>query len=186
LDQDQAHADLMLVSTGDRIAFARLFRYYAPRCVAFLQEQGLTREQAEAITRQVMVTVWRRAAAYEPACGTVSTWIFAWLRYHRIDHNRSDGRSITPSARSGRDTSPSPDTLHRQPFVREEETATPVFAAAALGRLQRAQRQVIEMAFLQQHTHSEIAAFMGLPIATVQAHIREALQTLGGSAPEPT
>ena len=49
----------------DRAAFARLFAHFAPRVKAYLLRLGADQGQAEDLMQDVMLTVWRKAPAYD-------------------------------------------------------------------------------------------------------------------------
>src|ERR1700712_282334 len=59
----------------DRAAFGKLFHYFAPRVASFLQRGGLSPSEAEEIAQEAMVTVWRKAALYDPRQAGVGTWV---------------------------------------------------------------------------------------------------------------
>jgi RNA polymerase sigma-70 factor (ECF subfamily) len=72
----------------DRAAFARLFGHFAPRLKAYIRRLGTEDARAEELAQEVMLIVWRRAALYDPAQASVSTWIFTIARNRRIDDLR--------------------------------------------------------------------------------------------------
>ena len=51
----------------DQAAFGRLFQHFAPRIASFMERGGLNAAEAEEISQETMVTVWRKAALYDPA-----------------------------------------------------------------------------------------------------------------------
>lgn len=78
--------------TGDRAAFAQLFQHFAPRIKAYMLRLGAEDALAEELAQETMLTVWRRAAAYNPAAAAVSTWLFTIARNKRIDGIRKASR----------------------------------------------------------------------------------------------
>src|SRR5579875_1206313 len=72
----------------DREAYARLFQYFAPRIVGFMERAGASRTDAEEIAQETMVTVWRKAELYDAEQAAVSTWVFTIARNLRIDMAR--------------------------------------------------------------------------------------------------
>ena len=87
ITQMQAIADRQ-----DEAAFAALFAHFAPRIKGFLMKSGATAAQAEDCAQDVMATVWRKAAMFDPTRANVSTWIFTIARNRRIDLLRRDRR----------------------------------------------------------------------------------------------
>jgi DNA-directed RNA polymerase specialized sigma24 family protein len=60
-------ADLIrAIAADDRGAFAALFDRYAVRIKAFMLRAGASEQDADEIAQDVMVSVWRRAAASIP------------------------------------------------------------------------------------------------------------------------
>src|ERR1700759_5471021 len=49
----------------DRAAYGRLFQYFAPRIIGFMERAGVGRTDAEEIAQETMVTVWRKANLYD-------------------------------------------------------------------------------------------------------------------------
>ena len=76
----------------DRAAFATLFGHFAPRLKAYIRRCGLEEARAEELAQEVMLIVWRRAALYDPAQASASTWIFTIARNKRIDELRRERR----------------------------------------------------------------------------------------------
>ncbi len=156
---------------GDRAAFARLFRHYAPRVKSYLMKSGASAAQAEECAQDVMTTLWQKAAQFDAERASVSTWIFTIARNRLIDMIRRDRR-------------PDPEPM---PWDREEEPdQAEVYAAAeesrtltaALAELPEKQRSLIQRAFYGDLSHSEIAVETGLPLGTIKSRIRLALDRL--------
>ena len=68
-----------------RDAFAELFKHFAPRLKGYLIRLGSSGPQAEEITQEAMLTVWRKAHLYKRELAAPSTWIFIIARNRRID-----------------------------------------------------------------------------------------------------
>lgn len=76
----------------DRVAFASLFGYFAPRIKAYVRCLGAADHTAEDLVQEVTLTVWRRAPLYDPSQASVGTWIFRIARNKRIDEFRRERR----------------------------------------------------------------------------------------------
>ena len=76
----------------DRAAFASLFEYFAPRIKAYMQRSGANEASAEELAQETMLTVWRKAALFDPASAGASAWIFTIARNLRIDAHRRASR----------------------------------------------------------------------------------------------
>lgn len=164
------------VAAGDRAAFAALFERYAGRLKAHVLRAGAGRDDADEIVQDVMVSVWRRAASFDPDRAAVSTWIYAIARNRRIDGLRRAHRPRPDPLDPTFDPEPEPDGLDRVSRVEREAALR-----AVLADLAPEQRAVLVAAFYDGRSHAEIAAALGLPLGTVKSRIRLAFQRLRGA-----
>ncbi|MEP3667637.1 MAG: sigma factor, partial [Roseibium sp.] len=69
----------------DKAAFVELFDHFAPRLKGYLMKQGADEATAEEVAQDVMVTLWRKAALFDPSKSSASTWLYRVARNRRID-----------------------------------------------------------------------------------------------------
>ncbi len=155
----------------DADAFAEVFDHFAPRVKAFLMKSGADATLAEECAQDVMVTVWRKAAQFDPARASVATWVFTIARNRRIDMLRRDRRPEPEELTWGPEAEP--DQLDA--LVLQQESAR---LTAAIAELPDKQRVMIERAYYGDLSHSEIAEETGLPLGTIKSRIRLALERL--------
>jgi len=169
------HAALLtaVATSGDRQAFAALFRHFAPRVKSYLLRLGCETQVAEELTQEVMVSVWRKAASFDPCQASAATWIFAIARNRRIDALRRD-RS---GALDGEDPSLWPQAPAAADEVVEQEQAAAKVRAAMRG-LSAEQAEMIRRAFFEGKAHGAISAETDLPLGTVKSRLRLALARL--------
>jgi RNA polymerase sigma-70 factor (ECF subfamily) len=178
-------ADLIeaVAQRQDRVAFAELFRRFAPRVKAFVMRSGTDADTAQEVAQETMVLVWRRAETFDRGRASAATWIFTIARNKRIDLLRrathagfdpEDYVLFSTEAPQGADHA----AISRQ--VRER-------IGAVMQHLTADQIDVLRMAFFQDKSHSVIAREMKLPLGTVKSRIRLALlrlrEALQGDAP---
>ena len=156
---------------ADRAAYGAIFQHFAPRVKAFLMKSGSDAAFAEELAQDVMVTVWHKAAQFDPARASLSTWIFTIARNRRIDHFRRTRRPEPEDLDWGANEEPDAADIYQT----AEETRR---LGAALTTLPEAQRALIERAYYGDLSHSEIAAQTGLPLGTIKSRIRLALERL--------
>ena len=91
-NSNEAFASLaaLVANQRDREAFAVLFDYFAPRINAYLQRLGMERGAAEDLSQEVLAVLWHKAALFDPAKSSLSTWLFRVARNRRIDALRRD------------------------------------------------------------------------------------------------
>lgn len=169
-----------IAADQSREAFAELFAFFAPRLKAYMLRLGAAEAEAEELTQDVMMTVWRKAGMYDRRQASVSTWIFRVARNRRIDVQR---RTSKPPLE--------PD----EPMLRPAEVEQPDSAVsrmqmeeqvrAQLSTLPDEQLALLQAAFYDGLSHSEIARSHGLPLGTVKSRIRLALARLRGGLDDP-
>ncbi|MEB0111364.1 sigma-70 family RNA polymerase sigma factor [Variovorax sp. RTB1] len=164
-----------IAAAGDRQAFAALFKHFAPRVKAFLMRSGTAEGLAEELVQETMISVWRKAAMFNPAQAAVSTWIFTIARNLRVDHFRRQGQREVQG--DGTEADDMPDTApaledqvrtgRREKGVRE-----------AMCKLSPEQAQIVRLSFYEEHPHSRIALELGIPLGTVKSRVRLAVNHL--------
>lgn len=161
-----------IAERGDRAAFAALFSHFAPRVKSYLLRLGATSESAEELAQETLLTVWRRAGAFDPARAAASTWIFTIARNLRFDALRREKRPSVADDPSDAAPIPAlPDTLLA---ALQDETRI----GRAIAQLPAEQAKVVRLAFFADKPHSEIAGEMDLPLGTVKSRLRLAMGRL--------
>ena len=168
---------------GDESAFAELYDATSRRLHGLVLRVIRDPAQAEEVTQEVYVEVWRQSARFDPAVGSALSWMMT------IAHRRAVDRVRSAEASSRR------DTVYEQRQVEVDhdqtaETATANIEArrvrSALATLTGAQRGALELAYFGGYTHTEVAAMLGLPLGTAKTRIRDGLirlrDTLGVEA----
>ena len=173
-EAESRERDLVAVATRrDRDAFARLFRFYAPRVKGYLRRLGAEDEIAEDLAQEVMISVWRRADQFDRTKAALSTWIYTIARNKRIDALRRERRPEheveDPEAEI--DPAPHADAVVEQRQVSEEVTR-------AISALPDEQARLLRIFYFEDKTHSVIADELGLPLGTVKSRLRLALGKL--------
>ena len=160
-------------------ALAELYDRYAPTLLALCRRVLDNAADAEDVLQEVFVQVWNRADRYDPARSSVSTWLVLIARSRAIDRLRSrrvvertqepsqDGEGGLAGAYTSPDAVENVLMQERHERVRREMEALPV-----------EQRQVLEMAYYQGLSQTEIAAAAGLPLGTVKTRTLLAMKKL--------
>ncbi len=160
----------------DRKAFAELFEYFAPRIKAFMLRSGAHEASAEELAQETMLTVWKKAALFDPASSGAAAWIFTIARNLRIDAHRREQRGgpVEPSdveLEFQIDEAPQPDA--QVASAQSDERVR-----AALSQLSTDQLRVIELSFFEEKAHAEIAKMLDIPLGTVKSRLRLAMNRL--------
>jgi len=164
------------VARGDADALAALYRRYSGMLSGLAHRILGDGADAEEILQETFVQVWRQASRYDSRRSSVSTWLVLIARSRSIDRLRSRRvaqRTVVSAIREKPDLHTSPegarDVLNAERRVR---------LRAELGKLPPEQRQVLEMAFYQGLTQSEIAHRAEIPLGTVKTRTLLAMKKL--------
>ena len=163
----------LVASDRDRAAFQALFLHFGPRIKSLMMKAGADSAQAEDLVQDVMTTLWRKAELYDPAKGSVSAWIYAVARNARIDRLRRKSSQPYVDVETL-------DLAADQPDGEDEMTSSQIAerVSEALGQLPDDQREVIDLAYVQDMSQSEIAEKLTLPLGTVKSRMRLAYARL--------
>ena len=155
----------------DKQAFGALFDFYAPRLKGFVMRTGVSAGQAEEIVQDVMLTIWRKAAQFDPHRAQVSAWIYQIARNRQIDILRKENRPVPEVLKEEPEAEPDAGQI----LALEQEASK---LNSALAQLNAEQRDMINKAYLGDMTHQEISKLTGLPLGTIKSRIRLGLERL--------
>ena len=164
----------------DREAFASLFDAFAPRVKSFMIRKGASPDLAEDLVQETMINVWTKAGMYDPAKGTVLTWVFTIARNLRIDRIRRE--SSRPLAELGEYDAPSDAPGSEEILARKDEARC---VARALAGIPPEQREILMLSFVDDVPQSEIARRLNLPLGTVKSRMRLAYNHLRKTLEQP-
>jgi RNA polymerase sigma-70 factor (ECF subfamily) len=133
---------------------------------------------AQDVVQDVFVELWRRPDRYDPAVGTLRTYLTVLARHRAVDLVRSELRRVARQERSYRLT-PAPQVADAGEEALAAETAGLVRSAVQL--LPASQRQVIELAYFEGLTCREVAHAVGIPEGTAKSRLRLALAKLAAT-----
>lgn len=163
------------MANGDQAAFGRFYDRYAP--LAFAVIGRIVREPADAaeVLQDVFWEAWLSAGTYDPERGSPEAWIVMRARTRAIDRVRSVRKRTevfgAPLADAAAKTpEPGGDVATR--------ASDRVTVKSALDGLPAAQREVLELAYWDGLTQSEIAARLRQPLGTVKTRMRLGLERL--------
>src|SRR5262245_39277900 len=133
------------------------------------------RAEAEEILQEVFIRVWTRAELYDPQRGSPTSWLVRVGRNCAIDRLRArrirDEAAMPSFEEPTADPASSVADIHTpEQLVIHAETREKVMDA--LIGLPEEQRRLIEAAFFEGYTHTELAKRFELPLGTVKTRIR--------------
>jgi RNA polymerase sigma-70 factor, ECF subfamily len=174
--EQSAHLDLALmerIAARDAAAVGELYDRHSRLLYGLIVRILGQRSDAEEVLQEVFMTVWNRGHTYEPDLGTPVGWLVRVARNRALDRLRSNvvRRRTAESAAAVPDTFETPETHVAQ-------TEQHRMVVRALEGLPLEQRVLIEQAYFQGFTQSELAERHQLPLGTVKTRIRTGMLTL--------
>jgi RNA polymerase sigma-70 factor (ECF subfamily) len=162
------------IANGDQLALHALYERAHRPVFTLVMRITANRETAEELTVDIFHEVWRRAARYEPANGTVLGWIMNQARSRAIDRLRFESRK----KRSPGDDKQALAEVVADPRDVLELREQAQSLSTALAALTPDEQQAIEMTFFAGLTHAEAAGRLNQPLGTIKTRIRSALHKL--------
>ncbi|WP_427159430.1 sigma-70 family RNA polymerase sigma factor [Aliinostoc sp. HNIBRCY26] len=166
------------IAQKDQSALSALYDRYGKIIYAIAFKSLKSPEESEEVVLDVFAQVWRIAERYDTQKGRVDTWLFTIARSRILDRLRKLQRTHVS-------TTFSLDTTEIQPKADNVDLFESVFIAerrsrviAAMKKLPDEQRLVIELAYYQGLTQSQIAEATGVSLGTVKTRIRLGLKKL--------
>lgn len=160
------------VAHGDKQAFSALYDALAPLVYGIVLKVVRDRAQSEEVTQEAMIDLWRQAARYRPAAGSVSTWAATIAHRRAVDRVRSAqaaaDREHTTAARE-----------HQRPFDEVAEQVETRLESEQVRRCMRGltelQRQAVTLAYYGGLTYREVAEALHTPLSTIKTRMRDGL-----------
>jgi RNA polymerase sigma-70 factor, ECF subfamily len=176
-----APADIALLSRiagRDAAALGELYDRHSRLLFSLILRVVVDRGDSEDVLQEVFMRVWDRADSYTAALGTPSAWLVRIARNRAIDRLRSR-RVRAHVAESVEDAPIAVDlTATANPELLASTAEHRRAIVAALNQLPAEQRSLIDAAYFEGYTQSELADRFKLPLGTVKTRIRTAMQAL--------
>jgi RNA polymerase sigma-70 factor (ECF subfamily) len=129
---------------------------------------------AEEATQDTFLKLWSRARLYLAERGSLLLWLLTIARRTALDRLRLEARR--PLLSDSRDPEEAWGTIPDHNSLPEEARWRSLYFAVQA--LAPDHRQVIELAYYQGLSQSEIAEVLGWPLGTVKTRLRAAMQHL--------
>lgn len=167
---DDAEDEVLVaaMAAGDRAALATLYERHASLLLGLALRIVRERREAEDLLHDVFLEAWRTASDFDPKRGRVRTWLAIRMRSRALD--------LQKSARVSRNTGDGGLEL----LIDEAEAASPDHGRVrrALAELGSDQRRVLELAYFEGLSCTEIAERVAIPVGTVKSRLAAGLDRL--------
>ena len=176
-DDEDVVVELALTDIGERLnagqpeALEDAYRTLGPLVMSYVSRY-VPQADIEDVMQRVFYEVWRVHDRYDPSL-SLRGWVLGIARKRAIDHLRKRKDVVVPldSMReiTGDDGREIAERMAWADEVRD-----------ALDKLPDLQRQVIELAYFDSYTQTEIAAALDIPLGTVKTRTSRGLQRMAG------
>ena len=153
------------MAARDEDALRELHQRYAPYLSAVARRMLKDPDEVQQCVQDAFVNAWDYAERYDVDKASAKTWLVTIC--HRLAINRIRGGKL--------DTLP---LQHWDAPVRHPDHVERLYVQEAVATLSDEDRELIELAFYQGYSHSQVAKATGKPLGTVKTKLRNALQTL--------
>lgn len=196
VDGDEGDDELVRhVVRGSDTALAQLYDRHAETVFRVALSVSRDRGVAEEVVQETFLALWNKAELFDPALGSLSTWLSRIARNRAVDRLRFLARRLraAPFSALAADQ-PDPASTAEwliasghlvaagapepEPEVALARSETGAMVATALATLTGPEQQAVLLAYRDGLTQSEIAAHLGWPLGTVKTRSRRALHRL--------
>ena len=168
--QDAPDAELVLhIAAGSEAALSEAYDRFARAVYSVACRILRDNAEAEDAVQEVFLKLWNHAIEYRPALGTVSAWLMTIAHRTAIDQLRR--RNVRATV----DVEERELLAHPDPKPDTDTLLDRIGLSRALAVLKRTDRELVELAFLEGLSHSQLAERTGLPLGTVKTRLRQGL-----------
>ena len=162
------------LQAGDQAAFGELYDRHSPVMYGVALRILQNRTDAEDVLQEAWVQAWNQRTSFDPARGNVAAWLVTIARTRALDRrrrqaSRSRAEAGLPDDHGRAAIGPEQSAVHSKLSQRLRD---------ALATLEPKQRQVLEIAYFEGLSQSEIAARLGAPLGSVKFWARQGLLQL--------
>jgi RNA polymerase sigma factor (sigma-70 family) len=169
---------LKAIAGGAVWAMDSLYARYSHLLYSLAYRMVADRQIAEDLLQDSFLSVWRRSNSYSPQSGAARSWLISIVHHRAIDHLRKVRRRAGVQEAPLEEADLDETTAYPDVWVEAWQSIQSTQVRAALMKIPPEQRLVIELAYFQGWTHSEIAEGTQTPLGTVKARMRLGLQHL--------
>lgn len=167
--------DEMLISAiakGAVWAMEPLYERYHRMMYSLAYRMVADHQVAEDLLQDAFLSIWKRATSYSSQAGAVRSWLLSIMHHRTIDYLRAVRRRSTMKEATWEEVERDERTAFPDVWDEAWQHVQSAKVREALLSLPAEQRMVIELAYFQGWTHSEIAEGCQIPLGTVKARMR--------------
>jgi RNA polymerase sigma-70 factor (ECF subfamily) len=168
---DELAAALVSCGRGDQQAFSTIYDHLAPLVHGIILRIVRDPSQAEEVTQEVFVELWRIAPRYDSSKGSAKVWAATIAHRRAVDRVRSEQSARDRIDRVGGHRPSTTDSVADT----VESSFEQLRVRRALSQLTSAQREAVELAYFGGHTYREVATLLDVAEGTIKSRIRDGM-----------
>ena len=157
---------------GDEAAFAQLYDATSARVYGLAVRVVRDPAQAQEVTQEAYLEVWRTAARFDSEKGSAISWLMTIVHRKAVDRVRS---AEAASRRDAAYRDANQTVEHDSTAEAAERSLETRRVRTALSGLTQVQREAITLAYYGGYTHTQVATMLDLPVGTAKTRIRDGL-----------
>ncbi len=175
-DRNRQQAGLLAaMARGEKAGLSSLYDQLSGPLYSLAYRMLADPTEAQDLIQDIFLQAWHTAGSYDPARGSVFSWLATLVRNRAIDRIRMRQRRTELLAEAAPDLQPAGGEDSGGALWRREKADA---VRTALAGLDPDQLQAIELAYFSGLTQQEIAARLNAPLGTIKARIRRGLLKL--------
>ncbi len=184
---DEEREWMKQIQSGNKLYLSKLYNRYNRVLYGMIYNVLRRKEESEDLLQEVFVQAWEKADLYDPARGTVYSFLVTMARNKAIDVTRS--KSFKNQLKE--DHVINDFTLELQhdnpnPHEEIELNERAVSVRKALAKLKEDEREVLYISYFHGLSQSEIAEKIDIPLGTVKYRMRQGMIKLRDMLAEAT
>jgi RNA polymerase sigma factor (sigma-70 family) len=174
MEEDELSDEFLIeaIVGGAMWAFERLCHRYKGRLYAFAFRMTADQMVAEELVQDTFLALWQNATSYDPQASPVRGWLFSIIYHHTVDYLRSLRRRSSLQQVQWQEVEAYERFALSDVWEQAWSSAQIAELHACLKQLPTEQRTVIELAYFEGWTNTEIAQRCKIPLGTVKTRIR--------------
>jgi len=163
---------LQRTALGDEQAFEAVYDQFAARVLGLARRIVRNPSQAEEVTQEIFLEIWRRASRFDPAKGSATSWIMTMTHARSVDRVRSAQASTDRELKVAY-------ASHEVEIDSVVEAVESAFERKAVQKclsfLTDLQRESITLAYYSGYTYREVAELLTTPLPTIKTRLRDGM-----------
>lgn len=178
VDSDQLEQLILACATGDKAAFADIFRVTSPKFHAIIRKMVPCDETAKDILQKGYLAIWMNAARFDPKKAKAFTWMLVVMRNKAIDVLRAAKTSAITDEITEHVVDETPNPLAKAQLGQAARVLD-----ATLQKLPARMSQAVVLHVVHGYSCKEIGEQFGASPNTVKSWIRRGLERLRAEMP---